>query len=95
MSNKQIELITPSIRTGGASSKPFVAAWVYQDGSMVVVYLDFMSTTRYIFWHAPNSQQTNYEDAADLNHLLFTLGMEIPDQLNRVLTKKFRPINPV
>ena len=95
MANKQIEMITPSIRTGGSSSKLVVAAWVYQDGSMVVVYLDFMATTRYIFWHAPNAQQTNYEDPADLNHLLFTLGMEIPDQLDRVLTKKFRPSKPV
>ena len=95
MSNKQIEMITPSIRTGGSSSKIVVAVWVYQNGSMVIVYLDYMSTVRYIFWLAPNSQQTNYEDPADLNHDLFTLGMEIPDQLDRVLTKKFRPSKPV
>jgi len=91
MHNKQIEMLTPSIRVGGSGGKPVIAVWVYADASAVIVYLDFRATVKYIFWHAPNAQQFNYDDPADLNHLLFTIGMEVPDQLDRVLTKKFRP----
>ena len=91
MHNKQIEMLTPSIRAGGSGGKPVIAVWVYADASALVVYLDFRTHVKYIFWHAPNAQQFNYDDPADLNHLLFTIGMEVPDQLDRVLTKKFRP----
>jgi serine/threonine-protein kinase len=94
MANKQIEMITPSIRAGGASTKPVIAVWIYQDGSVVVVYLDFKTVERFILWHAPNAQQFNYDDGGELNHMLYNLGMEIPDQLDRVLSKKFRPHSP-
>jgi len=94
MPNKQIELLTPSIRAGGSSSKPVVAVWVYQDGSVAIAHLDFKGNDKYIFWHAPNAQQFNYEDGGELNHMLYTLGMELPEQLDRVLTKKYRPPSP-
>jgi serine/threonine-protein kinase len=94
MPNKQIEMLTPSIRAGGSGSKPVIAVWVYNDSSAVIVYLDFRGTERYIFWHAPNAQQFNYDDLADLNHILFTIGLEVPDQLDRVLSTKFRPRSP-
>ncbi len=94
MTNKQLEMLTPSIRAGGSGSKPVIAVWIYSDLSAVVVYLDFKGLEKYIFWHAPNAQQFNYEDPAELNHMLFTIGMEIPDQLDRVLSKKFRPRSP-
>ncbi|MFO0952191.1 MAG: hypothetical protein U0835_13785 [Isosphaeraceae bacterium] len=57
----------------------------------LIVHLDFKGYEKYIIWHAPNAQQFNYDDPADLNHMLFTLGMEVPDQLDRVLSKRFRP----
>lgn len=91
MHNKQIELLTPSIRAGGSGSRPVVAVWIYEDASAAIAYLDFKGTGRYVLWHAPHAQQFNYDVAADLNHELFTLGMEVPDQLDRVLTKQFRP----
>jgi len=94
MPNKQIELLTPSIRGGGSGSKPVVAVWVYQDASAAIAYLDFKGNVKYILWHAPNAQQFNFDDAGELNHLLSDLGMELPDQLDRVLTKKFRPRSP-
>ena len=94
MRNKQIELITASIRGGGSGARPVVAIWLYQDASAVIVYLDFKGTERFILWHAPNSQQFNFDVAAELNHELYGLGMEVPDQLDRVLTKKFRPHSP-
>jgi serine/threonine-protein kinase len=94
MRNKQIELLTPSIRASSASSKPVVAVWIYQDASTAVAYLDFKGIERYILWHAPNAQQFNYDSTAELNHMLYTLGMEVPDQLDRVLTKRFRPRSP-
>jgi serine/threonine-protein kinase len=91
MRNKQIELLTPSIRAGGSGSKPVIAVWVYEDASAAIAYLDFKGTEKYILWHAPNSQQLNYDVAADLTHMLDTLNLETPDQLDRVLTKGFRP----
>ena len=94
MPNKQIELLTPSIRAGGSGSKPVVAAWIYQDASMAVAYYDFKSTERYILWHAANGQQFNFETMGELVQMLQNLGMQIPDQLDRALTKKFRPQSP-
>ena len=60
----------------------------------MIVYLDFKGIEQYILWHAPNAQQFNFDDPADLNHMLFNLGLEVPDQLDRVLSKKFRPQEP-
>ena len=95
MPNKQIEMLTPSLRGGGPAGRPLVAVWVWQDGSLATAYLDFQNSERYIFWHAPNAQQFNYENAADLNHMLFSLGLEGLDQVDKVLSKRFRPKNPV
>jgi serine/threonine-protein kinase len=91
MSNKQIELSTPTVRTKGSAAKPLLAVWVYLDNSLAIVHLDFMNTIRYVLWHAPRGHQLNFDDAADLNHELYALGMEIPDQLDRVLSRGFKP----
>jgi eukaryotic-like serine/threonine-protein kinase len=91
MSQKQIELTTPTVRTKGTSAKPLVAVWVYYDNSLAIAHLDFMGSERYVLWHAPRSHQLNFDDAAELNHELFSLGMEIPDQLDKVLSRGFRP----
>jgi serine/threonine-protein kinase len=68
-----------------------IAIWTYQDASALLVYTDFKGYERYTLWHAPNAHQMNYEDPGELNHMLYTLSMEVPDQLDRVLSKKFRP----
>jgi len=94
MPNKQIELLTPPFRGGGAG-KPIVAAWTYRDNSLILVHLDFRGVERYILWHAPTSRQSNYDTAAELNHDLLQIGLEAPDQLDRALSKRFRPRNPV
>lgn len=94
MPNKQIEMLTPSMRMGGSASKPIVAAWVYQDNSLALAYLDFKKSESYILWHAPHGQQFNFDDPGALNHSLYNLGMEIPDQLDQVLSKRFRPKRP-
>jgi eukaryotic-like serine/threonine-protein kinase len=91
MINKQIELSTPTVRTKGSSSKPLVAVWVYEDHSLAIVHLDFMNIERFVIWHAPRGHQLNFDEAADFNHELYTLGMEIPDQLDKVLTRRFKP----
>ena len=91
MANKQIELTTPTVRTKGSASKPLLAVWVYHDNSLVIVHLDFMNTERYVLWHAPKSHQLNFDDPAELNHELYTLGMEVPDQLDKVLSRWFKP----
>ena len=91
MPNKQIELTTPTVRTKGSAAKPLLAVWVYRDNSLVIVHLDFMNTDRYVLWHAPKSHQLNFDDPADLNHELYTLGLEVPDQLDKVLSRWFKP----
>jgi len=94
MPNKQVEMLTPSLR-GGATSKPIIAVWLYQNNSLVIAYVDFKNHNRYIAWDASTSQQTNFDDAATLNHNLLQIGLEAPDQLSVALSKGFRPRNPV
>ena len=90
MFNKQIEISTPPVRIKGSGKKPLLAVWVYKDHSLVIVHLDFVNSERFILWHAPRGHQLNFDNAADLNHELFTLGMEIPDQIDKVLTRHFK-----
>lgn len=94
MPNKQVEMLVPSF-AGGAASRPVLAVWVYSNKSLAITYLDVRGLQRYILWDASNNQQTNFVDAADLNHNLFQRNLEVPEQLDRVLTKKFRPSNSV
>ncbi len=95
MVNKQIELLTPPLRTRGSGSKALLAIWVYQDHSLAIAHLDNMNSDRYVLWHAPKSHQLNFDEPGDMNHELFTLGMEVPDQIDKVLSRSFRPRNPV
>jgi eukaryotic-like serine/threonine-protein kinase len=91
MTNKQIELSTPPVRTRGSATKPILAVWVYEDNSLAIVHLDFMNAEKYVLWHAPRAHQLNFDEAGDLNHELYTLGMEVPDQLDKALTRRFKP----
>jgi serine/threonine-protein kinase len=91
MSNKQIEMTTPTVRTRGSAGKPLLAIWRYADNSLVIVHLDFKSIERYILWHAPKSHQLNFDDPADLNHELYGLDMEVPEQVTQVLSRWFKP----
>jgi hypothetical protein len=95
MKNKQIEMLTPSLRLAGSSGKPIVAVWHYTDDSLAVAYVDFRNITRYITWHAPTAQQSNHEVETDLYQELFNLGLEPPEDLGSALSKRFRPRNPV
>jgi eukaryotic-like serine/threonine-protein kinase len=95
MKNKQIEMLTPSLRMASSSNKPIVAVWVYADDSLAIAYVDFKNTVRYISWHASTAQQNIYGDPGELNHDLYTLGLEAPEGLGIALTKRFRPRNPV
>ena len=95
MPNKQIEILTPPFRSRNPDSKPIMAVWAYNDNSLALVHLDFRGIERYILWHAPSGRQSNYDSAAELNHDLLHLGLEAPDQLDRVLSKSYRPRNVV
>jgi eukaryotic-like serine/threonine-protein kinase len=95
MANKQIELTTPTLRTRGSPSKALVAIWLYRDNSLVIAHLDFMNSDHYVLWHAPKSHQLNFDDADKLNHELFSLGMEVPDQIDKVLSRSYKPQEPV
>ena len=91
MPNKQIELLVPSFTGGGGNNRPVVAAWTYANSSAVITYIDHLGGQRYICWDASINQQQNFDDGGALNHALFGLGLEAPDQLDRVLTKSYRP----
>ncbi len=95
MVNKQIELLVPSFTGSGSDTRPILAAWLYQNQSLVISYIDNLGSTRYVLWDTSTNHQTNFAEAADLNHSLFQIGLEAPDQLDRALSKRFRPRNPV
>ena len=95
MPNKQIELTTPSVRAGSSKAKSLLGVWLYRDNSLVIAHVDFMNTIRFVLWHAPKSHQLNFDDPADLSHELYTLGLEVPDQLDKVLSRWFKPRKPV
>jgi serine/threonine-protein kinase len=95
MPNKQIEMTTPTVRTRGTAAKPLLAVWVYVENSLAIAHLDFMNTERYILWHAPRGHQLNFDTAADLNHELYALGLEVPDQVDRALSRNFKPRNRI
>ena len=95
MANKQIEMTTPTFRTTGSAGRPIVAVWRYRDQSLVITHLDFQSTERYIIWNAPLGHQLRLDDPADVYRELDKLGMEPPDQLEDVLSRRFRPRNKV
>lgn len=95
MTNKQIELLVPSFTGGGSNSRPVLAAWHYRNNALVVTYVDHTGNARYILWNAELNQQTNFDDPADLNHALLGLCLESPPALSDVLSKRYRPPNPV
>ena len=53
---------------------------------MVVVHLDFQYKERYILWHAPDAHQFNFDYDEELRDRLSTLNLEVPDQLDRILS---------
>ena len=85
---KQIEILTPSVLARGSVSRAVIAVWLYQDGSLAVVYLDVRSKERYILWLAPNAHQFNFDYLAEVRHILATANLEVPDRLARVLSDK-------
>ena len=91
MPSKQLELLTPSLRTAGSRGRPLVAAWPYVDNSLLLAYQDFKSVQRYILWDAPRSRQTTYTDPAEVCRDLDDLGLEVPEALESALSKRFRP----
>ncbi|MFO0889263.1 MAG: serine/threonine-protein kinase [Isosphaeraceae bacterium] len=95
MSNKQVELTTPSFRTTGSANKPILAVWRYRNNSLVISHLDFQGNTRYVLWNAPRGQHLKYDDPSDLLDEVDKLGMEPPDQLEEALTRRFRPNNKI
>ena len=95
MRHKQVEMLIPSLRLASNPARAILAVWPYEDDSLAIAYLDYKNTERFISWHAPTNQQENYDDAASLNSALLQLNLESPDQLDRVLSKRYRPSNPV
>ena len=85
---KQIEMFTPLSIGRDPTSRPVIAIWIYQDASMAAAYLDFQLKERYILWHAPDAHQFNDDLVEELRVRLSTINLEVPDRLDRILSKK-------
>ena len=85
---KQIEMFTPLALGRDSASRTVIAIWIYQDASMAVVHLDFQYKERYILWHAPDAHQFNYDYVEELRLRLSAMNLEVPAQLDRVLSRK-------
>jgi serine/threonine-protein kinase len=83
---KQIEMFTPSALARESGVRTVLAVWTYEDASMAIVHLDFQYKPRYILWHAPDAQQFNFGYFEELSHRLSTVNLEVPDQLDRILS---------
>ncbi len=95
MANKQVEMTTPSFRTTGSAGKPILAIWLYKDNSLVISHLDFQGAVKYILWHAPRAHQLRFDVPEDVFRELQTLGLEPPEQLDKALSRWYRPSNKV
>ncbi len=91
MPSKQIEMLTPSLRTAGFRSRTLVAAWLYADGSLLLAHVDFRNAQSYVLWDASRSRQTTYTDPVIVYRDLSAVGLEAPDSMERALSRGFRP----
>jgi serine/threonine-protein kinase len=91
MVNKQIELLIPPFNSGGPATKLIIAVWLYTNNSMAVTYLDNLNNQKFIFWDATVAKQSNFDHADDFTQALYSIGVEVPEQLDRCLTKSYRP----
>jgi len=91
MANKQIELSTPSLRGGGSKNRPILAAWVYRDNSLLIAHLDFKSVQRHVIWDAPRAHQETIGDPEEVRRELAARRMAVPDDLETVLSRWYRP----
>jgi serine/threonine-protein kinase len=83
---KQIEMFTPPAQATGCGSRPVIAIWTYQDGSVAIVYVDFQYKEHYILWDAPGARQINYDYAEELRQALSTMNLEVSGPLLRILS---------
>ncbi len=95
MVNKQIELLVPPFSSGGPASKIILAVWLYTNNSMAITYLDNLNNQKFIFWDTTTNKQSNFDHPDDFTQALYAVGTEVPDQLDRALTKSYRPHNAV
>lgn len=95
MANKQIELLTPSLRISGTKPTPTLAVWLYRDNSLAIAYLDNRNDVKYVHWAAATARQSNFDLPGELIKSLIGSGLEAPEHLDDVLSKDYRPANPV
>ncbi|WP_337175878.1 serine/threonine-protein kinase [Paludisphaera sp.] len=91
MPGKQVELLTPSLRSAGFRDRPLLAAWLYDDGSLLLSHVDFRNSVCYVLWDAPRGRQSVYTDPAILHRDLEAVAMEIPEAVDRALSRRFKP----
>jgi serine/threonine-protein kinase len=85
---KQIEIFTPSALARDSAFRAAIAIWIYQDTSMAVAHVDVHHKQRFILWHAPKAHQFNFDYGEELKRLLSSASLEIPDQVDCILSAK-------
>lgn len=91
MPSKQIEMLTPSLRVAGFRNRTLLAAWLYDDGSLLLTHVDFRNSECYILWDAARNRQTTYTDPVVVYRDLAAIGLEAPDSMERALSRGFKP----
>ena len=91
MANKQVELLVPPISSGGPTSKILIAVWLFTNNSMAITYLDHLNVQKFTIWDAPVAQQTNFDDPTAFVSQLYAMGLQAPEQIDRVLLKSYQP----
>ncbi|OJW13710.1 MAG: hypothetical protein BGO49_29745 [Planctomycetales bacterium 71-10] len=91
MPSKQIEMLTPSLRTAGFRNRTLLAAWLYDDGSLLLTHVDFRNSECYVLWDASRNRQTSYSDPVVVYRDLAAIGLEAPESMERALSRGFKP----
>jgi serine/threonine-protein kinase len=85
MPNKQVELLVPSFASRASHDRYVLAAWPYQNNSLLITHVDHLSNPKYVIWDAVAGKQLDAKDRGELERLLFQLTLELPEDLDTVL----------
>jgi hypothetical protein len=75
----------------GFRNRTLLAAWLYDDGSLLLTHVDFRNSECYVLWDAARNRQTTYTDPVVVYRDLAAIGLEAPESMERALSRGFKP----